>query len=156
MKGEGSLLARWEAGSALVRILVVDDNPTVRHYLRAILEQQSAWQVCSEARSAEEALDRVQECEPDLILLDFQMPGRDGLAVAREIQRQRPAIPILLVSVHLSAQLAKAAQAAGIRGVCPKSDVGSIVDAAKMLLQNRTYFPPGLAERLDRGTRPLS
>jgi len=126
----------------LVRILVVDDNPTVRHYIRAILEQQSSWQVCSEARSAGEALERVRELVPDLVLLDFQMPGQNGLEVAREIQNQWPAIPILLVTVHLSAQLAQAAEAVGIRGVCPKSDVGSIVEAAKALLQNQTYFPP--------------
>lgn len=142
LASQACCFAQWESGSALIRILVVDDNPTVRHYLRAILEQQSSWQVSSEARTAEEALDQVRECPPDLILLDFQMPDQNGLVVAREIQRQWPEIPILLVTVHLSPQLAKAAEAAGIRGVCSKSDVGSIVEAAKALLQKQTYFPP--------------
>ena len=45
----------------LVRILVVDDNPAVRHYLRALLEQQSTWQVCDEARTGGEALQRVEK-----------------------------------------------------------------------------------------------
>lgn len=130
-----------KADSALVRILVVDDNPAVRHYLRAILEQQSTWQVCGEARTGEEALERVQNSVPDVILLDFQMPDLNGLDVAREIHKSWPQIPILMVTVHMSNQLAAAARAVGIRGACAKSDVGSIVEAVQTLLQEKTYFP---------------
>jgi two-component system, NarL family, invasion response regulator UvrY len=125
----------------LVRILVVDDNPAVRHYLRAILEQQTSWQVCGEARTGSEALSRVQESPPDLILLDFQMPDVNGLDVAREIQEHWPGIPILMVTVHFNKQLAAAAKAVGIRGACAKSDVGSIVEAVQALLHQKTYFP---------------
>jgi DNA-binding NarL/FixJ family response regulator len=125
----------------MVRILVVDDNPAVRHYLRSILEQNTTWQVCAEARTGVEALERVQEVPPDVILLDFQMPDLNGLDVAREIARSWPSIPILMVTVHMNKQLAEAAKAAGIRGACAKSDVGSIVDAVDALLHERTYFP---------------
>jgi DNA-binding NarL/FixJ family response regulator len=125
----------------LIRILVVDDNPAVRHYLRSILEQQEAWQVCAEARTGEEALERIEQTPPDMILLDFQMPGINGLDVAREIARFRQNIPILMVTVHLSKQLEAAARAAGVRGACAKSDVGSIVDAVQALLHDKTYFP---------------
>jgi two-component system, NarL family, invasion response regulator UvrY len=125
----------------LVRILVVDDKSAVRHYLRAILEQQNSWQVCGEARSGGEALSRVQEVQPDVILLDFQMPDLNGLDVAREMARQWPKIPILMITVHLNKQLAAAAKAVGIRGVCAKSDVGSVVEAVQALLQEQTYFP---------------
>jgi two-component system, NarL family, invasion response regulator UvrY len=125
----------------LVRILVVDDNPAVRHYLRAILEQQSTWQVCSEARTGKEALDRVQESQPDLVLLDFQMPDTNGLDVARQMAHLYPAIPILMITVHLNKQLALAAREAGIRGACAKSDVGSIIEAVETVLHHETYFP---------------
>ena len=125
----------------MVRILVVDDNPAVRHYLRAILEQQEAWQVCDEARTGAEALQRVQHAPPDVILLDFQMPDLNGLDVARSIAQTCPRIPILMVTVHMSTQLAAAAKAVGIRGVCAKSDVGSIVEAVQALLDRETYFP---------------
>ena len=84
----------WKEGRcSLVRILVVDDNPAVRHYLRALLEQQSAWQVCDEARTGREALQRVEKNPPDMILLDFQMPDLNGLDVAREVTRLFPEIP---------------------------------------------------------------
>ena len=125
----------------MVRILVVDDNSAVRHCLRAILEQQDAWQVCDEARTGGEALQRVQHAPPDVILLDFQMPDCSGLDVARSIAQTCPAIPILMVTVHMSTQLAAAAKAVGIRGVCAKSDVGSIVEAVEALLHRETYFP---------------
>jgi two-component system, NarL family, invasion response regulator UvrY len=128
--------------NSLVRILVVDDNPAVRHYLRAILEQQSAWQVCDEARTGGEALQRVQKAPPpDLILMDFQMPDLNGLDVAKQIAQLFPKIPILLVTIHLSTQLAEAARKVGVRGACAKTDVGSIVQAVEALLHEQTYFP---------------
>lgn len=125
----------------MIRILVVDDNPSVRHYLRAILEQQPSWQVTGEARTGAEALDRVQKGPPDVVLLDFQMPDLNGIDIAREMRRLSPQIPILMVTVHMSNQLAAAAKAVGVRGACAKSDVGSIVEAVQMLLQEKTYFP---------------
>ncbi len=126
---------------AVVRILVVDDNPAVRHYLRSLLEQQGTWQVCDEARTGGEALQRVKKSPPDMILLDFQMPDLNGLDVARQISGLFPEIPILMVTIHLSRELAEAAQRAGVRGACAKSDIGSIVEAVDALLHQQTYFP---------------
>ncbi len=125
----------------MTRILIVDDNAAVRHYLRALLEQQSTWQVCDEARTGGEALQRVKNSPPDMILLDFQMPDLNGLDVAREITKLFPEIPILMVTIHLSKQLADEARRVGIRGACAKSDVGSIVEAVDALLHAGTYFP---------------
>jgi two-component system invasion response regulator UvrY len=125
----------------VVRILVVDDNPSVRHYLRAILEQQASWQVCGEARTGAEALHKVLESPPDLIVLDYQMPDLNGVDVARQICELFPRIPILMVTLHLSKQLSEAARLAGVRGACAKQDIGSIVEAVEVLLRDQTYFP---------------
>src|SRR5580692_2144420 len=126
---------------AMVRILLVDDNPAVRRYLRAILEQQETWQVCGEARTGAEALHQVLESPPDLILLDYQMPDLNGVDVARQISELFPAIPILMVTLHLSRQLAEAARKVGVRGACAKQDIGSVVEAVEVLLREQTYFP---------------
>lgn len=134
-----------KVGSVLVRILVVDDNPTVRHYLRAILEQHSAWRVW-EARTGEEALNQIRSSPPDLVVLDFRMPDLNGLEIAREIGRDHPGTPILMVTVYLSSELAAAAKAAGIRGACAKSDIGSLVQAAEAVLRKETYFPTTRAQ----------
>ena len=106
----------------MVRILLVDDNPAVRHYLRAILEQQSSWRVCGEARTGAEALSMVLEAPPDLVLLDYQMPDLNGVDVARQISELFPKMPILMVTLHLSRQLTEAARLAGVRGACAKQD----------------------------------
>lgn len=124
----------------MVRILVVDDNPAVRRYLRAILEQQSAWQVCGEARTGVEALQKVFDVHPDLILLDQQMPDLNGVDVAKRISQAFPKIPMLMVTLHLSKQLAEAAREAGIRGACAKQDIGALVEAVEVLLRDQTYF----------------
>jgi DNA-binding NarL/FixJ family response regulator len=129
----------------VVRILVADDNPAVRNYLRSLLEQQSTWRVCDEARTGGEVIQRVKTNPPDMILLDFQMPDLNGLDVARQISAIFPEIPILMVTIHLSKQLAEEARRAGIRGACAKSDVGSIVEAVDALLHERTYFPVSAA-----------
>src|SRR5579863_9066481 len=130
-----------EGGDHVVRILIVDDNPSVRHYLRAILEQQTTWRVCGEARTGAEALQQVIEAPPDLILLDYQMPDLNGVDVAKQIAEISPQIPILMVTLHLSRQLADAARLAGVRGACAKQDIGSVVEAVEVLLREETYFP---------------
>ena len=126
----------------MVRILVVDDNPAVRRYMRAILEQQASWRVCGEARTGAEALQQVLASPPDLIVLDYQMPDINGVDVAKQISEMFPKIPILMVTLHLSRQLADAARQAGVRGACAKQDIGSVVEAVDLLLHDRTYFPP--------------
>ena len=125
----------------MIRILIVDDNPAVRRYLRAILEQQEAWQVSGEARTGAEALQAVLQAPPDLIVLDYQMPDLNGVDVARQISELFPKLPILMVTLHLSKQLADAAREAGVRGACAKQDIGSVVEAVDILLHDKTYFP---------------
>jgi DNA-binding NarL/FixJ family response regulator len=125
----------------LVRILVADDNPAVRNYLRSLLEQQNTWRVCDQVPTGAEALQRVKDNPPDMILLDFQMPDLNGIEVARQITQLFPHIPILMVTIHISNQLAEEARKTGIRGLCAKWDVGSIVEAVNALLHQGTYFP---------------
>jgi DNA-binding NarL/FixJ family response regulator len=129
----------------MVRILVADDNPAVRNYLRSLLEQQASWRVSDEARTGGEVIQRVKTNPPDMILLDFQMPDLNGLDVARQVCAIFPEIPILMVTIHMSKQLAEEARRAGIRGACAKSDVGSIVEAVDALLHEQTYCPVSAA-----------
>jgi DNA-binding NarL/FixJ family response regulator len=133
-------------GFSVVRILVVDDNLSVRRYLRAVLEQHDSWQVCGDARTGAEALRFVMEAHPDVILLDYQMPDRNGVDIARQISQMYPQIPILMVTLHLSKQLTEAARQAGVRGACAKQDIGSVVEAVEVLLHKQTYFPTIFSE----------
>jgi len=125
----------------VIRILVVDDNASVRRYLRGILEQHDDWRVCDEARNGQEAVDRFSNIRPDVIVLDFQMPEMNGLDAARIITQRSPETPILIVTLHLSKQLSEEARKVGARGACAKSDVGSVIDGVGALLRQETYFP---------------
>jgi DNA-binding NarL/FixJ family response regulator len=125
----------------MIRILVVDDNPAVRRYLRSILEQHDDWQVCDEARNGQDAVNRFRQVHPDLIVLDFQMPEMNGLDAARIIGKLAPEIPILMVTLYLSKQLSDEARKVGIRGTCAKTDIGCVVDAVGALVGGETYFP---------------
>ncbi|MGH9642080.1 MAG: response regulator [Terriglobales bacterium] len=120
---------------------MVDDNPAVRRYLRGLLEQQEGWRVCDEARDGVEAVQRFEHGHHDLIVLDFQMPQMNGLEAARQIIRESPTTPILMVTLYLSRQLAAEAQKVGIRGTCPKTHISNVVDAVSALLREETYFP---------------
>lgn len=124
-----------------VRILVVDDNPAVRRYLRGVLEQQEGWRVCDEARNGQEAVERFRQTRPDVVVLDFQMPGMNGLDAARIINQISPATPIFMVTLFLSRQLSDEARKAGIRGACAKTDISCVVDGVEALLREETYFP---------------
>lgn len=125
----------------MVRILVVDDNPSVRRYLRGALEHEDDWRVCDEARDGQDAVARFEAIKPDLVVLDFHMPGMNGLEAARIINRLSPKTPILMVTLYLSKQLKEEARKAGIRGACSKTDVTCVVEAVGALLREETYFP---------------
>lgn len=126
---------------SVIRILVVDDNPSVRRYLRGLLEQHDGWRVCDEARNGREAVERFQQIRPDIVVLDFQMPEMNGLDAARIITQLSPETPILMVTLYLSKQLSDEARQAGIRGTCAKTDVSAVVDAVGALLREETFFP---------------
>lgn len=112
----------------------------MRRSLRTILETQAGWQVCDEAADGHEALAKFDKGRFDVILLDFQMPGMDGLVAAKQITSRSPNTPILMVTLHHSPQLAAEARKAGIRGICPKSDIGCVVEGVTAVLDNKLYF----------------
>jgi two-component system LytT family response regulator len=84
---------------AELRVLVVDDEPLVREGIRALLERELDVRTLGEARNGREAVERIRELRPDLVLLDVQMPGMDGLAVVAALEpAERPAI--VFVTAH--------------------------------------------------------
>jgi DNA-binding NarL/FixJ family response regulator len=123
-----------------VRILVVDDSQLMRRCLRTVLEQHTPWKVCGEASNGREAVEKAQQANPDVIVLDLQMPVMNGLDAAKEIRRKSPEVPILMVSLHMSSQLADQAKRAGIRGTCDKGNIGCVVEGIDALLHDGTYY----------------
>jgi two-component system response regulator NreC len=103
-------------------ILIVDDSAVIRHTLRSCIEQKSGWKVCGEAENGKVAIQKVRELQPDLVILDFQMPVMNGLDAARQITTIAPETPMVMFTMHTCEQLLRDAKAAGIKDVFSKSD----------------------------------
>jgi DNA-binding NarL/FixJ family response regulator len=126
--------------SSAARILVVDDNAAMRRILRNLLEAHEDWKVCDEASDGREAVAKFDQEKFDVVVLDFQMPGMNGLDTAKLITSRSPKTPILMVTLHHSPQLAEEARKAGIRGICPKADIECVVEGVTTILDNKSYF----------------
>ncbi|HUE50984.1 MAG TPA: response regulator transcription factor [Terriglobales bacterium] len=83
-----------------MRILIADDNEAVRLGVARLLTSETGLTVCGEARDGAEALQKARELLPDVILLDFSMPGMNGLEAARVLRRELPEAKILVISQH--------------------------------------------------------
>jgi CheY-like chemotaxis protein len=105
-----------------LKILIVDDSPSIRQMLRLFIGHNTGWQVCGEAENGRIAIEKVAELKPHAVILDFSMPVMNGLDAAREITRIAPDVQIVMFTMHVSEQLRREAEAAGIKDVISKSD----------------------------------
>jgi DNA-binding NarL/FixJ family response regulator len=103
------------------RILLVDDHEVMRRGIRALLSGDSDWDIAAEAQDGREAVEKVQELHPDLVVLDLTMPVMNGLEAAKEIRRVAPATKILIFSMHESPQITREAREAGADAFLSKS-----------------------------------
>lgn len=124
------------------RILIADDNPHVRHALRTLIEQNPEWEICGEAVDGKDAVRKALQLAPDLVVLDFLMPGMNGLEAAREINRVTPNLPILMCTMYLSRQLTEVAKSAGLRGAVSKTGGDQLTKGMEALLRHETFFAP--------------
>ncbi|HZZ15606.1 MAG TPA: response regulator transcription factor [Candidatus Sulfotelmatobacter sp.] len=124
----------------MVRIFLVEDNVMIRTHLRQVLENTKGWAVVGEAENGRSALEKWDAHSPHVTVMDFVMPEMDGLRAGRSLSRKHPESPVLMVTIDPSRQLEQEAKKAGIKGLCQKTDVRSILKAVEALLQGGTYF----------------
>jgi DNA-binding NarL/FixJ family response regulator len=124
-----------------IRILIADDDSTIRMLLRRLLERHSDWQVCCEAVNGVEAIEKVAQAAPDLAILDLGMPVMNGMQAAQWISKVNPRLPMLLISVQqVSDQLVQAARRAGFRGAITKGRGLEVVQGVEALLSDDVSF----------------
>jgi DNA-binding NarL/FixJ family response regulator len=117
------------------QFLIVDDSHIVRQGLRAILQANPEWQVCGEADDGFSAVEMFKELHPSFVIMDFQMPGMNGIECARRILAIAPAVPIVMFTQHASQELEQHAMEAGIQVVVSKADTFSMIGVIEALLE---------------------
>ena len=116
------------------RFLIVDDSDLVRRSLRMVLQANPDWEICGEAADGLSAVEMFRELRPNVVILDFQMPGINGIETARRMAEIAPAIPVVLFTQHASADLERHAHEVGIRSVVSKTNAFPMVGMIEALL----------------------
>jgi DNA-binding NarL/FixJ family response regulator len=118
------------------RILLVDDFQRIRSGVRTLLTSEPV-EICGEAENGREALERVRELHPDLVLLDIVMPVMSGIEAAHEIHRISPSTKIVFFTIEDTPEAAAVARLIGVDGLVPKSTAGTeLIPTLKRLLRN--------------------
>ncbi len=134
---------------ALMRVLIVDDHKVLRRGLREVVEEEFPESEFEEADTSQKALSLVHERGWDLVLLDINLPGRNGLEVLQEIKQVAPKTPVLVVSAYAEEDFAVRALKLRAAGYLTKSCVADELGAAiRKARAGGRYVTASLAERL--------
>jgi DNA-binding NarL/FixJ family response regulator len=125
------------------RIVVADDNPSFLRELTSLLAAE--FDVVATAADGKSALNIIRHCEPDLVVLDLQMPELHGLQVTRELAMHPPSPPVVICSVETDPEVVEAARQAGAVAYVFKMRVQKdLILAVKSVLQGRPFVSPAL------------
>lgn len=131
------------------KILIVDDHGVLRAGLRALLDGESNMVVVGDTADGEEAIHQAIELNPDVILMDINMPGLDGLEVTQKILARLPATRVLLLTVHEDSSLMRKALDVGAAGYILKRAVESeLINAIHAVARGDIYVDPAMTRAL--------
>jgi DNA-binding NarL/FixJ family response regulator len=132
--------------TASIRILVVEDFEPFRHLICSMLTERPGFQIVGELADGLEAVQKAEELQPDLIVLDVGLPSLNGIAAARRIRKLSPKSKMLFVTQQSSADVAQEALALGALGYVIKTHAGSeLLPAVEEVLQGRQFVGGGLS-----------
>jgi DNA-binding NarL/FixJ family response regulator len=132
-----------------VNILLVDDHPLVRDGLRARLETVPHFAVVAEADRAEQALEHAAALHIDLVLMDINLGGMNGLELTAHFSASYPEVAVLMLSMHDKAEYVRQAIQAGARGyVLKDAPATDIISAIDTVMSGGNYYSAGLSDQL--------
>jgi DNA-binding NarL/FixJ family response regulator len=133
----------------MIRILIADDHAIVREGLKQIVADTSDMIVTAEASDGHEVLTLLSKNNYDLVVLDMAMPGLTGLDILKQIKRETPKLPVLILSVHPEEQYAVRALKAGASGYLTKERApDELITAIRKVSMGGKYITSSLAEKL--------
>jgi len=132
-----------------IRVLIADDHAIVREGLKQILADTPNIVVEGEAGNGLTAVQLVRGCDSDVLLLDISMPDRSGIEVLKQIRKEKPALAVLMLSMHREDQYAVRALKAGAAGYLNKQSApAELVNAIRQVASGRKYISAELAQEL--------
>lgn len=138
-----------------IRVLLVDDHTIVRQGVRALLSGVKDLWVVGEAASGEEALPLIDQLNPDVVVMDLEMPGHGGLATIRQLNEMEESPRILVLTMHAETEALVEALEAGASGYLMKDAAETdLVEAIRTVARNNVYVRPHVARLLAASLRP--
>jgi two-component system response regulator NreC len=131
------------------KVLLVDDHAILREGLRMVLDAQSGLTVIGEAEDGRQALDMVEQLDPDVVVMDIAMPNLNGAEATRQINRRFPHVKVLILTMHENPQYLAQIVSAGAIGCVLKRSAGTeLVTAVRAAARGESYFSPTLASMM--------
>lgn len=139
----------------MIRILIADDHAIVRQGLRLVLSLAPELELAGEAKDGWEVIQLVRTRDLNLLLLDMNMPGPNGVELIKRVREDAPQLPILVLSMHGESQIAGRAIKAGAAGYLTKdSEPETLIAAIRQVADGAHYIEPAVAARLLFDAKP--
>ncbi len=137
------------SGKSRRTILIIDDHPIMRQGLAQLIENEPDLAVCGEADDAFKGLGAVKTLQPNLVLADISLPGRNGLELIKDIQAMHPEVMVLVISMHDESLYAERVLRAGGRGYVMKQEGGRrIIQAIRQVLDGQIYVSEKMSAKI--------
>lgn len=137
-----------------VRVMLVDDHAIVRGAIAKMLEVGTSWNVMAQLHSGADLLRRLEVEQPDVVVLDMNMPGKSGPELIEELRQVHPAVAVVVLSMTDSEPLVRRALLAGAQAyVLKASDFHVLVTAIQAVMRGQTFVDPALVVSLLQGSR---
>jgi len=132
-----------------IRIVIADDHPIFRRGLRSVIETDQKLKIVAEAEDGEAALEQIQTLQPEIAILDMEMPNRDGFEVMQEIQEKKLPVAIIFLTMHRDERLFNTALDRGAKGyVLKDSAVNDIIAGINAVAAGEHFISPQLSTYL--------
>ena len=133
----------------MIKVFIADDHPVVRAGIKQILAEADDIELCGEAESGHEVLDKLGTAKPDVLILDIAMPGRNGVETLKRVIDTEPHIAVIILSMYPEDQYALRLLKSGAAGYLTKECASEqLVSAVRKVARGRKYISPVLAEIL--------
>ncbi len=131
------------------RIFLVDGHPVTREGLSTLIQRETDLEVCGAVGSPAEAVSAIQATQPDMMITDMSIPGRNGIEFIKDIHAVLPALPILVLSMHDETFYAERALRSGARGYLMKeASPQKLMEVIRLILSGGSFVSPQISARL--------